>query len=261
MTRIPFKTWGTDEDAVLGYARDVTDLKEYEQELEETKRTLEQSNKKLDQFAGVVSHDLQNPLHVISGRASLLDSDSDNQEHIEAIERSATRMENILTDLLELSRVGRDIEEPETVSLATVARDSWDTVEITDTDLDLRVPESATVKADRSRLMNVFENLFRNAREHNKPPLCIRVGVLTSATTDNNSESLTGFFIEDDGDGIPTEKHDEIFDHGYTTNTDGTGFGLSIVKEVVEAHGWSISHCDGEAGGARFEITNVEFFD
>ncbi|SDY35578.1 sensor histidine kinase [Halobellus clavatus] len=260
-TRIPFETTERNKEAVLGYARDVTDLKEYEQELEDTKRRLEQSNEKLDQFAGVVSHDLQNPLHVILGYVSLLDSDDDNQEYIEAIEQSATRMEDIITDLLKLSRVGQDIEEPETVSLATVARDSWDNIKIDGTDLNLRVPEGATVKADRSRLMNVFENLFRNAREHNNPPLTIRVGILNSGTPGDHSESLTGFFIEDTGDGIPQEQHDEIFDHGYTTNTDGTGFGLSIVKEVVEAHGWSLSHCDGEDGGARFEISDVDFLE
>ncbi|WP_049906082.1 sensor histidine kinase [Halorubrum californiense] len=260
-TRIPIETAERNKDAVLGYARDVTDLKEYEQELEETKRTLEQSNKKLDRFAGVVSHDLQNPLHVISGYVSILDRDGDNREQIEAIERSAARMEDIITDLLELSRVGRDIEDPETVSLVTVVRDSWDNVETDGADLDITVPDNAIIKADRSRLMNVFENLFRNASEHNTPPLSIHVGVLNSVPTDGNSESLTGFFVEDDGDGIPEEKQDAIFDHGYTTHTDGTGFGLSIVTEVVEAHGWSLSYCDGEDGGARFEITDVEFSD
>lgn len=260
-TRIPFETAERNKDAVLGYARDVTDLKEYEQELEETKRTLEQSNKKLDRFAGVVSHDLQNPLQVISGYVSILDRDGDNREQIEAIERSAARMEDIITDLLELSRVGRDIEDPEPVSLVTVVRDSWDNVEPDGADLDIAVPDNAIIKADRSRLMNVFENLFRNASEHNTPPLSIHVGVLNSVPTDGNSESLTGFFVEDDGDGIPEEKQDAIFHHGYTTHTDGTGFGLSIVTEVVEAHGWSLSYCDGEDGGARFEITDVEFSD
>ena len=260
-TRIPFETAERNKDAVLGYARDVTDLKEYERELEETKRTLEQSNEKLDQFAGVVSHDLQNPLNVISGHASLMTADGDDREHIEAIERSAARMEDIISDLLELSRVGRNVNEPETVALATVAMVSWDGVETDGTELDLRVSERTTIRADRSRLMNVFENLFRNAIEHNDPPLSVRVGVLDGATTDDAGESPTGFFVEDDGDGIPEHKRDEIFDHGYTTNTDGTGFGLSIVEEIVEAHGWSISHDTGRDGGARFEITSVEFPD
>ncbi len=72
---------------------------------------------------------------------------------------------------------------------------------------------------------------------------------------------MGGFFIEDDGGGIPKEEYDDIFSHGYTTNDDGTGFGLSIVEDVVEAHGWTISIDESQAGGARFEITGVEVSD
>jgi PAS domain S-box-containing protein len=243
------------ERSIVTIATDITERRERERELRKTKTQLEQSNEKLEQFAGVVSHDLRNPLNVIAGHVRLIDSDGDGGEHLEAIERSVTRMEDMITDLLALSRAGQSIETAETMSLAAVATASWDTVETDGADLDLRVPENATVSADRDRLMNVFENLFRNAREHNEPPLGIRVGVLDSATADDDSESLAGFFVEDDGDGIPEAERDEIFDHGYTTNTDGTGFGLSIVEGVVEAHGWSLSLCEGEDGGARFEIT------
>ena len=165
------------------------------------------------------------------------------------------------TELLALSRAGKDIAEPETVSLKTVVRNSWDAVQPDGTDLDLRVPETATVDADRDRLLNVFENLFRNAREHNEPPLMIRVGLLDSASATGANESVAGFYITDDGDGIPDGEREAIFDHGYTTNRNGTGFGLSIVKEIVEAHDWVISIRDSEDGGARFEVVDVEFGD
>jgi signal transduction histidine kinase len=183
-----------------------------------------------------------------------MEVNDENQPHIDAIERSATRMEDMISDLLALSRAGQEIDDPETVSLAGVVGESWDKVQPDRTDLDLCVPEPATVDADRDRLMNVFENLFRNAREHNEPPLIVRVGVLESATGGDDSESVAGFYIEDDGDGIPAEEHEYVFDHGYTTNIDGTGFGLSIVKEIVKAHGWSISVCESDAGGARFDV-------
>jgi signal transduction histidine kinase len=67
-----------------------------------------------------------------------------------------------------------------------------------------------------------------------------------------------GFYVEDDGSGIPEDKREAVFESGFTTNRDGTGFGLAIVTEIVEAHGWRISVTDRETGGARFEVTNVE---
>ena len=68
-----------------------------------------------------------------------------------------------------------------------------------------------------------------------------------------------GFYVEDDGPGIPEENRTDIFDSGYSTTGEGTGFGLSIVKRVAEAHGWDITVTESEVGGARFEITGVEF--
>ncbi len=131
-------------------------------------------------------------------------------------------------------------------------------MQLGETELDHRVPGDVMVNADRGRLMNVFENLFRNAREHNEPAPVVRVGVLERTTANGDGGSLIGFFVEDDGDGIPPTERDEVFDHGYSTNRDGTGFGLAIVEEVVKAHDWSLSVCDGDDGGARFEITGVE---
>ncbi len=248
ITRIPFNTSGTDNDAVLGYARDVTDLKEYEQELKETKRTLEKSNEKLERFAGIVSHDLRNPLNVIKGRTELLRPDAPD-EHVEAVLRSVDRMESMIDDLLTLSRAGESVDDPEPVSLATVVTDSWEAVSSDDVELEVDIPNTVEVEADGDRLRHVFENLFRNASEHNKSPVTIHVGALSGETG-----SVSGFFIADDGDGIPESDREEVFEHGYTTNTDGTGFGLSIVKEIVEAHGWTISLTESDAGGIRFEV-------
>jgi nitrogen-specific signal transduction histidine kinase len=70
-----------------------------------------------------------------------------------------------------------------------------------------------------------------------------------------------GFYVEDDGPGIPEAERDAVFDAGYTTSEDGTSFGLSIVERVAEAHGWEVRVGESEAGGARFEITGVAFED
>lgn len=70
-----------------------------------------------------------------------------------------------------------------------------------------------------------------------------------------------GFRVEDDGPGIPEAKREAVSEAGYTTAEEGTGFGLSIVKQVAEAHDWTVRVTEGAAGGARFEVTNVEFAD
>jgi PAS domain S-box-containing protein len=246
-TRIPFRTEDSDEDAVLGYARDVTDRKEYEQELE-------QANAKLEKFAGVVSHDLRNPLNAAQLRLDLVEED--DGEHVASAQQSLDRMEQIIEDVLTLSRAGNTVDDPKQISLADVVRESWDTAKTERAEIEVDLPEHVTITADRARLKHVFENLFRNAVEHNDPRLQIRVGLIESSSpTDDTSAS--GFFIEDTGRGIPKDEREEIFDHGYSSTDEGTGFGLSIVSDVVDAHNWDISVTESETCGARFEITGV----
>ncbi|MGQ4555618.1 ATP-binding protein [Halobellus sp. GM3] len=103
--------------------------------------------------------------------------------------------------------------------------------------------------ADSDRLQNLFENLFRNAVEHAGESATVRVGLLDGR----------GFYVEDDGAGIPTEERDRVFDLGHSTADRGTGYGLAIVKWIADAHGWEVSVTDGTEGGARFEFTDVEF--
>lgn len=106
-----------------------------------------------------------------------------------------------------------------------------------------------TIEADESRLHGLFENLFRNAVEHAGDDVTVRVGRLTDET---------GFYVEDDGPGIPADDRDEIFDHGFTTSEEGTGYGLSIVAEIVAGHGWDITVSESDTGGTRFEITDTD---
>jgi signal transduction histidine kinase len=84
--------------------------------------------------------------------------------------------------------------------------------------------------------------------EHGRADVTVTVGRLDD-----------GFYIEDDGPGIPSDERDTVFEAGYSRSTDGTGFGLSIVERIVDAHGWHVRVTDGADGGARFEITGVEF--
>lgn len=89
-----------------------------------------------------------------------------------------------------------------------------------------------------------------NAVELTTPDVTVSVGELPG-----------GFYVADDGPGIPPAERERVFDTGYSTTDDGTGFGLSIVQRAVDAHGWEITVTEGTDGGARFEITGVDIVD
>lgn len=103
------------------------------------------------------------------------------------------------------------------------------------------------VEADRERLQRLLENVFTNAIEHGGESVTVSVGPLEG-----------GFYIEDDGPGIPESERRAVFDVGYSATDEGTGFGLSIVSRIAESHGWTVRATSGSTGGARFEITDVE---
>jgi len=220
-------------------------LETYTLQLERREAELERQNEQLDQFASVVSHDLRNPLTVAQGRLELLEEECDS-DHIEPIANSLTRIETLIEDLLTLAREGTPENELELVDLRELSNRCWETVATQEAKLRLDIDRS--VRADEGRLRQLFENLYRNAIEHCGEDVTVTVGQLAG-----------GFYIEDDGSGIPEEERSSVFEMGYTTATDGTGLGLSIIKQVVDAHGWEV-HVTAEAnGGSRFEITGVEF--
>jgi signal transduction histidine kinase len=144
-----------------------------------------------------------------------------------------------------------EVEALEEVDVATLADEAWKTTD--SATATLRVdPDRLRIRADRSRLRQLFENLFRNSVEHGGDEVTITVGALPDGR---------GFYVADDGPGIPPDEREAVFDAGYTSSESGTGFGLSIVKQIAEAHGWTVSATDADDGGARFEVTGVEFVD
>jgi PAS domain S-box-containing protein len=229
-------------ERIVGMLDDITETNERERELE-------RQNEQLEEFASIVSHDLRNPLQVIQTRAEMLretDCESVDGESVTAIRNAAGRMDELIEDLLSLSRQGETLDDIEVFDLATVINDAWNLVETGEATLEIDVHE--TVGADPNRVQQLFENLFRNAIEHAGSNVTVSVGTI-----------LRGFYIADDGPGIPEADRESVFESGFTTNEDGTGYGLQIVADVVEAHGWTVSVTDSDAGGARFEITGVEF--
>ena len=237
----------------------------------EYERELRRQNERLDEFARVVSHDLRNPLGVARGWLEYVDSPGDERQRIaDALDR----MDAIIEDTLTLAREGRTVAEVEAIDATDVAVECW--AMVSTPAAELSIVDEFRLLADRDRLRHVFENLFRNAIEHggddgggdgrgdrevdargeqeadvaSDPGVTITVGRLGG---------VDGFYVEDDGRGIPPDEREAAFDPGRSTQPDGTGFGLTIVRQVAEAHGWDVRVTEGTDGGARFEFTGVEF--
>ena len=253
--------------AHLGSARDVTARRE-------RKRKVERQNERLKEFASVVSHDLRNPLNVAQGHVELA-KDTGEDLHFEKTTRALCRMETLIGDLLALARQGQDVRETERLELETVVRRAWSTVSTDESDLVV-TDGLGDIEADGGRLQELFENLFRNAVEHGSTSSSANrddavEGNATcncpsedQETDDERSVTVTvgptpsGFYVADDGTGIPEDEQDRVFDHGHTTADDGSGLGLSIVKSIVDAHDWEIDLTESRAGGARFEVWREE---
>ena len=249
---------------VIGVATDVTERRRRE-------RDLQRQNERLEEFVGVVSHDLRNPLTVAEGRVRLARDETDS-EHLDAAAAALDRMEELIDDLLRLAHEGERVNEIESVPFAAVVEECWDTVETRGS--TLRVETDLTIRADRGRLQHLLSNLLQNSVEHgstsnrtgsgdgeeprssNSRPEAGDDVTITVGTIDDE-----GFYVADDGPGIPRERRTDIFESGYSTDSDGTGFGLAFVAEVVEAHGWSIRVTESAAGGARFEVTGVDIVE
>jgi PAS domain S-box len=218
-----------------------------EQNLQSQREQLKHQNERLDEFVSVVSHDLQSPLQVANGRLELVQDDCDS-EHLDNVARALDRMDALIEDVLTLAREGDRIGEVEPVMFANIVDDCWQTVAAPEA--EIMIDDEWTIQADRSRLRQLLENLLRNAVEHGGENVSVKTGKLE-----------TGFYLEDDGPGISEGNRDDVFEAGYTTTRQGTGFGLRIVKQVVDAHGWEIVITNSEQGGARFEITGINVIE
>jgi signal transduction histidine kinase len=216
----------------------------YELEQRAYRSQLEATNDQLAEFASIVSHDLRNPLGVASLRLDLAREDC-NSEHLDSIEQAHERMETLIEDILTLAREGAVVDELAAVDLATVCETAWTNVDTAAASVTVETEQR--LMADESRLKQLVENLVRNAVEHGGTSVAVTVGDLES-----------GFYVEDNGVGIPPDRRSQLFESGHSTKPDGTGIGLRIVRKVVDAHDWTIAVTDSDTGGTRFEITGVE---
>lgn len=247
---------------------------EREQQLRIREAEIARERDRLEEFASVVSHDLRNPLNVAAGNLDLLrerlESEQEDVTELDVIDRSLDRIQELVEDMLTLARQGTEIDDTETVSLSALADECWDGVDTASASLVVR--GDVHLRADRSRLRQGLENLFANSVEHGSAGGrtgsgdSVEHGSASGRAEPDDDVAVAvcplddgeGFYVEDDGPGIDPERREEVFEPGVSTDPDGTGFGLSIVAEVAEAHGWTVSVAESETGGARFEFRGVD---
>jgi PAS domain S-box-containing protein len=246
-----------DEQAVGGLLLAVRDVTEHKQR----EHDLERQNERLQQFADVLSHDLRSPLQVATLSLDRAERTGE-AEAFETVAQAHDRMETMIQNVLTLARQGQRIDDPTAVSLEAAAHDAWETVDTRQ--LTLSVVRDIEIDADRDRFQRLLENLFRNAADHatpddgeSAPDTAVTVGPIDPfhTTTRISEPAGTGFYVADDGPGIPEDDRDAVFESGFTTAESGTGFGLAIVAEIAEAHHWERTVTSSRDGGTRFEFT------
>jgi len=239
---------GVARGAVIGLAFGFYDVERRRTRRRE--KQLERQVERLEEFASIVSHDLRSPLTVARGRMELLSSTHDlEEEHVSQIEFAHERMIEIIEDSLALARGGHEVTDPEAIEIESVAKSAWKTAGASTATLS--IDSSGTIEADEDRLKRLFENLFRNSIEHglsddgDGPELTVTVGRLVDGS---------GFFIADDGTGIPEADRQTVFEAGETGSGSGSGLGLAIVRRIAQAHGWTVELTASDHGGTRFEF-------
>jgi len=254
--------------------RDITTLKAREKQLL-TK------NEQLERLANVVSHDLQTPILTAQKlltvlRMDLSDVNEDSKQTLDNLEAVHDRLSGFAENLPRLARESTDVEKPVEWELSTIANAAWRVVDTGS--LSLTIESNQTYSGDPARVQQVFENLFQNTVRHATPGTQSQIDLQTTEDETHQSPISTpdepqvdnpattirvgtyeqGFFIEDDGPGIDPNLREHILEYGMSTG-DGSGFGLAIVRTIIEAHGWEISVTESSTGGARFEIRTSDW--
>ncbi|WP_134671691.1 PAS domain S-box protein [Halorussus marinus] len=227
--------YDTDTDARAGIVRDISERKEREQRLRA-------QNERLESFASMLAHELRNPVTIGQIYTQQLSTDPDPTA-VEYVTEAFDRIEDMIDVMLVLTR-GRDaVSGDATIHLEAVAREAWAEAQTRDATVDVALEK--TIEADETYISHLFRNLFENAVEHGGADVTVTVGDLPD-----------GFYVADDGEGIPAGERETVFEVGYTTASDtgGTGLGLAFVAELADVYEWTVTVTESPTGGARFEF-------
>jgi signal transduction histidine kinase len=255
------------DPAIRGFVltlREITERKQAEAEREKLIAELEAKNAELERFTYTVSHDLKSPLITIRGFLGFLERDAlagqiDRlKADIARITEATNKMQYLLDDLLELSRIGRLMNPPQEVPFDTIVREAVEMVQgriqargvMVEIGVDLPV-----IRGDRARLLEVVQNLVDNAvkfmGDQPQPRVEIGCGEL-------NKDQQWVFFVRDNGSGIDPRYHQRVFDlfEKLDSSTEGTGVGLTLARRIIEVHGGRIwVESEGQGKGSTFFFT------
>ena len=251
----------------LVVVRDITALRKLEEKRREYTQALESSNKEMQDFVFVASHDLQEPLRKIQSFGEFLRDEfkealgETGRDYVERMQSAAGRMQTLINDLLALTRVTTKAKPFGPVDLSVVLQEVLSDLEsnIQEKQARVEVPPLPTLEGDATQLRQLFQNLIGNALKYRKPDVSPRVKV--SAAPLNGHGPGSGYWriqIEDNGIGFDNQYSDQIFKvferlHG-RDEYEGTGIGLAICRKVVERHGGTIS-AEGRPGqGSVFTV-------
>lgn len=246
---------------LLGISEDITEKKKADDALEQRTRELARSNTDLEQFAYVASHDLQEPLRTVSSYVQLIERryedklDEEAKEFIKFAVDGVNRMQNLISALLQYSRVSTRGQEPSPTNIADVVEAVKQNLHeaIIESKATITTDELPVIKADEAQMIQLFQNLIGNALKFkgDEDPQ-IRISA-------KKQDGLWLFSIKDNGIGIPKEDLERIFVIFQRLHTreeyKGTGIGLAVCKKIVERHGGKIWAESEEGKGTTFFFT------
>ena len=248
----------------------------HQRRLRRQKQALERQNEQLESFASMLAHELRNPLQI--AQIYLQQIPADDGSALAEVEHAHDRIEEMIDILLVTARRTDPDISWEAVALADACSETWSAVETNGA--KLVVETDRTIRVDPLHLRHLLENLCKNAVEHSSTsPRRNDEDAVEHSSTSNRpsgddaaghgdwSPTLTvgdlpdGFYVADDGPGIPVDDRDTVFDAGYSTRKGGIGLGLTFVARLADTYGWECAATESEAGGARFEFTGVDLVE
>ncbi|HEX7010582.1 MAG TPA: PAS domain-containing protein [Phycisphaeraceae bacterium] len=262
--KVPLKGPDGQPAFLLGISEDITERKEAQQKLQETAEALRRSNRELEQFAYIASHDLQEPLRKIQGFGDMLKTragealDEQSLDYLQRMQNAAGRMQELITGLLTSSRVTTKARPFEPVDLRRIAEQVVGDLEmrIRQTGGQVEIGPLLVIDADPLQMRQLFQNLISNALTFHREGVPPRVRVVSRRVDQARRCQIR---VEDNGIGFDEEDLDRIFKpfqrlHN-RSSYEGTGIGLAVCQKIVERHGGTITAKSAIGRGSTFIVT------